>query len=114
MFIGSTKKEDIRDQFTKEEFINFGMIGFDKLSRYKSASVRKAKMVMNELIKKGYAIPFDYGRGKGKYTTTDKAKGMTLREVLTKVYDNGSTKKETAFITVRPYSVKGHKRRKRS
>ncbi len=83
-----TDKQGIRSKLSLEEFIKYGRIGFDKLSSYKRSAVNKAKKVMDQTIKLGYAIPYDYGRGKGKYTTTDKAEKMSFDEIFTNVYNN--------------------------
>ncbi|MBL4575133.1 MAG: hypothetical protein JKY51_03420 [Opitutaceae bacterium] len=83
----STSK-DIRNKFSLEEFIEYGSIGFDKLSAYQTSVVRKAKQVMEQAIQLGYAIPYDYGKGKGKYTTTKKADEMSFRDIFTNVYNN--------------------------
>jgi hypothetical protein len=79
---------DIRSKLSLEEFIEYGSIGFDKLSAYKSSAVRKAKQVMAQAIQLGYAIPYDFGKGKGKYTTTKEADKMSFRDLFTHVYNN--------------------------
>ena len=80
------KGKSLREKLTQEEFISFGIIGFDKLSAYKSSVVRKAHQVMEEAIGLGYAVPFDYGRGKGKYTTTQAAEALSYAVIFTNVY----------------------------
>lgn len=82
----NTQKKNARAEFTLDEFIEHGSIGFDKLSHYKPSAVRKAKKVMGKAIELGYAIPYDFGRGKGKYITTDKAQGMSYEDIFTNVY----------------------------
>ena len=84
----SSLKKDLRDTLSLEDFIEYGTIGFDKLSAHKSSAVSKAKKVMNEAIRLGYAIPYDYGRGKGKYTTTEKAESLSFKDIFTHVYHN--------------------------
>ena len=83
-----SNSKDLRDKYSLDEFIQFGSIGFDKLSSYKQSVVKKAKKVMEEAINLGYAIPFDYGRGKGKYATTEKANKLSFKEIFTHVYNN--------------------------
>ena len=76
----------LRSKLSEEEFIQYGSIGFDKLSSYKPSVVVTAKKVMEEAIKLGYAIPYDYGRGKGKFTSTKKADGLSFEEIFKNVY----------------------------
>lgn len=70
MYPGGT----LNDNEVKEYLKEYISIGFCQPKFYKASSWNKAKVLMNELVNKGYAIPFDYGKGKGKYTTTDKFK----------------------------------------
>ncbi len=83
-----SESKDIRNKFSLDEFIEYGSIGFDKLSAYKAPVVHKAKQVMEQAIQLGYAIPYDYGKGKGKYTSTKKADKMSFRDIFTNVYNN--------------------------
>ncbi len=83
-----SESKGIRSRLSLEEFIEYGTIGFDKLSAYKPNVVRIAKQVMEEAIELGYAIPYDYGKGKGKYTSTEKADKMSFRDIFTNAYNN--------------------------
>lgn len=59
----------------QEVYDNISM-GFCQPKFYKPSAWNKAKKIMQELCKieengNKLVIPFDYGRGKGKYTTTE-------------------------------------------
>lgn len=54
-------------------------IGFDCLGAYKPHVQRFAHIMMKRACELGLAEPFDYGRGKGKYTTTYSIKAVELK-----------------------------------
>ena len=56
-------------------------IGFCQKKFYKPSVWRKAMKAMDVLVAEGYAVPFDYGRGKGKFNATEKAKGMSMTDM---------------------------------
>ena len=70
------------------------MIGFDKMSRYRPSAQKKAHAIMQEGIRLGYVREHDYGRGKGKYTTTDRADKMGLSNIISKIYSGTPIEKE--------------------
>lgn len=61
---------------TDEELKDLISIGFCQPKFYKPSVWAKAKRVMEKLRKTGYVTPFNYGRGKGKYTYSDKLKDL--------------------------------------
>ena len=71
-----------------KDFNNYGMIGFDKLSRYKYSAQTAAHAIMAEGIKLGYVVKLDMGRGKGKYYTTELAEKMDLDSIIQNIKDN--------------------------
>jgi hypothetical protein len=62
---------------------NLIKIGFCQPKFYKRSVWLKAKNLMdNVVVPAGLAKPFDYGRGKGKYTTN-----LSIEEVIQKTID---------------------------
>ena len=55
-----------------ENIREYVAIGFCQPKFYKPAAWNRAKKCMNKLTELGYVKEFDYGWGKGKYTTTEK------------------------------------------
>ncbi len=67
-----TAQQTIDKHFpTKEEFNKFVGIGFCQQKFYTTAAWNKAKKAMSILVEYGYAEAYDFGRGKGKYRTTE-------------------------------------------
>ena len=79
-------------ELSDSEFKNLGMIGFDKISRYKAVYAKAAHEIMEEGIRLGYVEKKDYGKGKGKYTTTEASGKMSLSLIIQKIKDNESIK----------------------
>ena len=74
---------------TDKEIKELISIGFCQPKFYTPSVWRKAKRVMEELTKTGYVTPFDYGRGKGKYTYSEELRGLGFTgavEFLVKQY----------------------------
>ncbi len=65
---------------TDKEIKDLISIGFCQPKFYKPSVWAKAKRVMEKLRKTGYVIPFNYGRGKGKYTYSDELKDLGFSE----------------------------------
>lgn len=64
----------------KQEVENLVKIGFCQPMFYKRSVWLKAKKLMDTVVvPNGLAKPFDYGRGKGKYTSD-----MRIEEVVSK------------------------------
>jgi len=76
----------------KAEIIKYIGIGFCQPKFYKPAAWRKAKLIMNKLVSLNVGvIPYDFGRGKGKFITTgdlDKLKLSDAIDQLADVYIN--------------------------
>lgn len=66
---------------------DFAAIGFCQKKFYKVSVWNKAMKAMKVLVDEGYAVPFDYGRGKGKFNKTPKATGLSYAD-LGKIVDN--------------------------
>ena len=47
-------------------------IAFCQKSFYHTPAWNRAMKCINILVQEGYAVPYDYGRGKGKFTCTPK------------------------------------------
>ncbi len=62
-----TEKENIKNI---ERYTN---IGFCQPKFYARPAWTRAVKCMEILVKEGYAVPYDFGHGKGKYMTTPKA-----------------------------------------
>ncbi len=58
-------------KLTEDEIDRLINIGFCQPKFYKPTTWRKASRVMEYLITKGLVIPYDYGRGKGKYSMSN-------------------------------------------
>ena len=68
-------------------------IGFSHLSKFTPKAQKKAKEVMSKLIDLGYVKAHDFGRGKGKYTTTPAGDGLG-NEKLAELYDSNTPAKK--------------------
>lgn len=66
------------DKDVKKYIDNYVGIGFCQPKFYKPKAWKRAKVLMEYLVKKKKVVPHDYGRGKGKYNT---AKGQTIASV---------------------------------
>lgn len=66
---------------------NLVAIGFCQPKYYKRSVWTKAVKVMEYLIELGYVEANDFGRGKGKYDTTEKAKGMSNEDLLKVIFE---------------------------
>lgn len=71
-------------KLTQSEIENLVAIGFCQPKFYKPSVWARAKRLMDTVVcANGLAVPFDYGRGKGKYTTTqcniDEVKQRTVQ-----------------------------------
>jgi len=64
-------------------------IGFSHKKMFKASAWSRAVKVMDELIEMGYVIPFDFGRGKGKYDTPKSADKYSIEEIGQIAYDAG-------------------------
>lgn len=70
------------DTYQAEKLIS---IGFCQPKYYKPSTWQKAKKVMNELCSFNIGVkPFDYGRGKGKYTYDGKLSISELADTYVK------------------------------
>jgi hypothetical protein len=62
-------------------------IGFCQPKFYKPAAWYRANKTIQVLISEGYAVPHNYGHGKGKFNKTAKADNLThdqLAEIILK------------------------------
>ena len=66
-------------ELDQEQVKRFIWIGFDKPCNYKKKYWNTANKLMNKLITKNLVRSFDYGRGKGKFTSD-----LDINEVITK------------------------------
>ena len=80
--------KDLRENLTIEDFGTYGMIGFCKISQYRKESRLRAKIIMEEGIRLGLIKEHDFGRGKGKYTTTENAEPLPLRKIIHLIFEN--------------------------
>lgn len=75
-------------KMSKEEFLHFGSIGFCQPKFYKPSVWRKGKSIIElVLIPNGLAIPYDYGWGKGKYSTPSQHQDKSIDDLLNKAYE---------------------------
>lgn len=74
----------------QEELIqNYTNIGFCQKSFYTTTAWKKAMECIKVLIEEGYAEAHDYGRGKGKYRSTDKGDEYGFNKLYEIVVDSG-------------------------
>ena len=64
-----------------EDLIKYVGIGFCQPKFYKQTAWNRAKKCMNKLIELGFVKEFDYGYGKGKYTTTEKGEEIPFDRI---------------------------------
>ena len=64
-------------------------IGFCQRKFYKPGAWNRAMKVMDILVKEGYAVPHDFGRGKGKFTTTEKGEAYGFDKLWEISYNSG-------------------------
>jgi len=64
-----------------ENIERYTNIAFCQPSFYTRTAWNRAKKCVNKLIELGLAEPYDYGRGKGKYTLTPKGDEIGLGNV---------------------------------
>ncbi len=88
MFKELFEKEKIQNEDLKR-VIQYTYVGFSHRKMFKKSAWDRGVQVMNELIKLGLVIPFDYGRGKGKYTTTEAGEKYSIEELGKLAYDSG-------------------------
>lgn len=69
--MGKIASKDMKwlNKFTDDEIVQFVNIGFCQPKFYRPEVWRKAKRVMEIACSLGLAEPYDFGRGKGKYTS---------------------------------------------
>jgi len=79
----------------QKELEKYVGIGFCCPKFYKPASWRKAVKCMNKLIELGFVIPYNYGRGKGKYKTTEKGDAIGMWNLYKELDNEGFTLKKT-------------------
>ena len=67
---------------TDQEIKDLISIGFCQPKFYKTSVWARAKRVMEELCKTEYVTPFDYGRGKGKYTYSEELRELGFTKAV--------------------------------
>ena len=63
-------------------------IGFCQPKFYQASAWNRAKKCMTRLIELGYVTEFDYGWGKGKYTTTEKGEEIGIQDLYEKLVED--------------------------
>ncbi len=79
-------KETIENQERIERYTN---IAFCQRCFYVPAAWRRAMKCMDILVSEGYAEPFDFGYGKGKFTTTPKGDNYGFNKLYEIVVKSG-------------------------
>ena len=89
LFTEAQEKENQQEETDLERVIKFTHIGFSHKKMFKPSAWNRAVKVMDKLIELGLVVPYDFGRGKGKYTTTALGDKYEIDELGKIAYDAG-------------------------
>lgn len=72
------EQNKVLNKYTREEIETYVSIGFCQPKFYTPSAWNKAKKLMTIAVAHNLAKPYNYGRGKGKYTTN-----LEIKDVYT-------------------------------